>query len=352
MFLCVLLCFFHLQVVLSRYDVEDLENRAFHLHHLQNVSHSLIYYYTLNHGNADLPEYSVVGALDGCEIQYYDRTMEMTVPRQKWMAAAFDKSYWAKDTMTEHSIHGIIKGQAIEWLQQHNESTGYHYLQGQFGCQLNDHSPNIGILKLAYDGKYILSFDKDKLEWIVHDPVFQPFKKKWDKNERMNKYFKNLLEKDCVRLCKDYYAVGKTYLTRKVVPEVGLDAQKRNYWFLQCSVFGFYPTAIKVSWFQNEKHVSETKSTGVLPNEDGTYQLRSVLDIDPFDGKKYYCHVNHSSMPNGKTVIWDSGKKDRHIGLIGVCVLLLLSAILAGIYCWTKKRSDYENIPAHRNVNC
>ncbi|XP_072885700.1 major histocompatibility complex class I-related gene protein-like [Hemitrygon akajei] len=334
MFLCVVLGFFHLQVVLA-------------------MSHSLIYYYTLNHGNADLPEYSVVGVLDDCEIQYYDETMEMTVPRQRWMASAFDKSYWAKDTMAVHSIHGIINEQATEWLQQHNTTTGYHYLQGQFGCQLNENSPNIGILKLAYDGRYILSFDKDKLEWIVQDPVFQPFKKKWDKNVKMNQYFKSLLEKDCVQLCKDYYAVGKAYLTRKVVPEVFLDAHKDNSWFLRCSVFGFYPTAIRVSWFQNGQHVSETKSTGVLPNEDGSYQLRSNLGFDPSDGKEYSCHINHSSMPDGKTVIWEgSGKEDRHIGLIGVCVLMLLSAVLAGIYCWTKKRGDYESIRAHRRVNC
>ncbi|XP_051899562.1 class I histocompatibility antigen, F10 alpha chain-like [Pristis pectinata] len=334
MFMFILLVFFRVQVALAE-------------------SHSLIYYYTMTHGTADLPEYIVVGVLDGYEIQYYDKNMEVTVPRQEWMAAAFDKSYWAGVTVTQSGFHGIIKGQVTEWLQQRNETANYHYLQGQFGCEVNDPSPNNGILKLAFDGRYAFSFDKDKLKWIVHDPIAQPFKEKWDNNVKMDHYFKSLLENDCVNLWRTYYAVGEAYLTRKVTPEVSLDARKRDRWFLYCNVSGFYPPAISVTWFRNGQRVSEMKSTGILPNVDGTYQLKSVLELDPFDGKVYSCHIDHSSLPDGKTVVWEgNSKEDRHIGLIAVCVLILLSVILGGIVFLRKRRKAYENIRANQNLRC
>ncbi|XP_078272153.1 class I histocompatibility antigen, F10 alpha chain-like [Rhinoraja longicauda] len=315
--------------------------------------HTLIYYYTLNHASTHLPEYSVVGVLDGCEIQYYDKNMVITVPRQKWMAAAFDRSYWVRNTVSENGFHGIIKGQVDEWMRRVNETANYHYVQGQFGCEVNDHSPNVGILKLAYDGRYAFSFDKDKLKWTVHDPVAESFKKKWDKNEKMNRYFKSLLENDCVDLWKTYYAIGKTYLTRKVSPEVSLAARPDDHSVLYCTVFGFYPPAINVSWLQNGQHISETKSSGVVPNSNGTYHLRSVLEYDPYDGKQYSCHVDHSSLPGGKTIIWEgNGRKDRHIGLIAVCVLISLAIVLAVIVWWRKKRKDYQTIQPNQNMRC
>ncbi|XP_055521883.1 uncharacterized protein LOC129716032 isoform X4 [Leucoraja erinacea] len=235
MILFILLSFFHVQGALAG-------------------PHTLIYYYTLNHRSTHLEEYSFVGVLDGCEIQYYDNNMDIAVPRQKWMAAAFDRKYWVTDTFTETGFHGIIKGQVDEWMRRHNETAKYHYTQGQFGCQVNDHSPNVGILKLAFDGRYAFSFDKDKLKWTVHDPIAEPFKEKWDKNEKMNRYFKSLLEHDCVDYWRTYYAIGKTYLTRK-------------------------------------------------------------------EG---------------------NGKKDRHIGLIAVCVLISLAIGLAVIVWWRKNRRAGE----------
>ncbi|XP_055521884.1 class I histocompatibility antigen, F10 alpha chain-like isoform X5 [Leucoraja erinacea] len=324
MILFILLSFFHVQGALAG-------------------PHTLIYYYTLNHRSTHLEEYSFVGVLDGCEIQYYDNNMDIAVPRQKWMAAAFDRKYWVTDTFTETGFHGIIKGQVDEWMRRHNETAKYHYTQGQFGCQVNDHSPNVGILKLAFDGRYAFSFDKDKLKWTVHDPIAEPFKEKWDKNEKMNRYFKSLLEHDCVDYWRTYYAIGKTYLTRKVSPEVTLAARTDDHSTLYCTVFAFYPPAINVSWLQNGHHVFETKSSGVIPNNDGTYHLKSVLVYDPYDGKQYSCHVDHSSLPGGKTIIWEgNGKKDRHIGLIAVCVLISLAIGLAVIVWWRKNRRAGE----------
>uniref|UniRef100_UPI00398F1195 class I histocompatibility antigen, F10 alpha chain-like n=1 Tax=Pristiophorus japonicus TaxID=55135 RepID=UPI00398F1195 len=300
-------------------------------------SHSLLYYYTLNHGSTDLPGYSFLGRLDGCEIVYYDNNMKITVPREQWIAEAFDKSYWDEYTITYAGFHGLIKGQLDRWLQQNNQTSSTHYIQGLFGCELNDANPSRGLLKLAFDGRYAFSFDKDKLVWTVHDPLAQTFKAKWDKETMMNHYFKSLLEKDCVELWKAYYSIGNVSLTRKVSPEVSVVARAGDRWFLHCIVLGFYPQSINVTWLKNGEHAPETKSTGVLPNEDGTYQLTTSLEFDPYDGKQYSCHIEHSSLSGGKTVPWGKVEKDKHVGLIVVCVLVSLAFVMVSIYMWRRR---------------
>ncbi|XP_067865840.1 major histocompatibility complex class I-related gene protein-like [Heterodontus francisci] len=307
-------------------------------------SHSLLYHYTLNHGSADLPEYSVMGLLDGCEIDYYDKNMNATIPRQQWMEEAFDKKYWEMYTITQAGFHGLIKGQVDRYLQKINETANAHYIQGIFGCVLNDTNPSGGVLKFAYDGRYAFSFDKDKLVWTVHDPIAQTFKVKWDNEKKMDLYFKSLLEKDCVDLWRTYYSVGKASLTRKVSPKVLVIARSGHRWFLHCIVTGFYPQSISVTWLKNGEHVSESKSTGLLPNEDGTYQITKFLEFDPYDGKSYSCHIEHSSLPGGKTVPWEEKvKKERHVGLIVMLVLLSL-AIIVLIYMWRRRRRAYNAV--------
>ncbi|XP_067834250.1 class I histocompatibility antigen, F10 alpha chain-like isoform X2 [Heptranchias perlo] len=308
---------------------------------VESESHSLLFYYTLNHGSADLPEYSVMGRLDGCEIHYYDSNMKITVPRQQWLADAFDKRYWEEYTITEAGFHGLIKGQFDRWLQQSNETSSIHYVQGVFGCELNDNNPSGGVLKFAFDGRYALSFDKDKLVWTIHEPIAQPFKVKWDDERKMNLYFKSLLEKDCVDLWRTFYPLGKAILTRKVSPEVSIIARNSDHWFLHCIATGFYPQPINVTWLKNGEHVPETKSTGLLPNEDGTYQLRTTLQFNPYDGKQYACHIEHSSLPGGKTVLWEEKiEKGNHVGLIVAVVLVLLAIIIALTYMWWRRRRD------------
>ncbi|XP_059495352.1 class I histocompatibility antigen, F10 alpha chain-like isoform X1 [Stegostoma tigrinum] len=307
-------------------------------------SHSLLFQYTLNHGRPDLPEYSVLGILDGCEIYYFDSNMKITVPRQKWMAEAFDKTYWEQCTITNAGFHGIIKGQADEWLQKENQTSSTHYLQGLFGCELHDANPNEGILKFAFDGRYILSFDKDTLVWIIHDKFAKEFKEKWDKETKMNHYFKSLLENDCPDLWKTYYSIGNASLSRKTPPEVSIIAKSGSYSFLQCIVIGFYPQPINVTWLKNGKPAHETNSTGLLPNEDGTFQLKTTLQFDPYDGSQYACHIEHISFPGGKTVLWEGKvKNSKNVGLIVLGVLVSLAIILI-IFIWWRRQRGYNVI--------
>uniref|UniRef100_A0A8C2BEU5 Immunoglobulin C1-set domain-containing protein n=1 Tax=Cyprinus carpio TaxID=7962 RepID=A0A8C2BEU5_CYPCA len=63
---------------------------------------------------------------------------------------------------------------------------------------------------------------------------------------------------------------------------------------------GFYPRHINLTLFRDGQPVSDHEITGgdLLPNADGTYQMRKSLEISAADKHKYTCSVTHLSLDN------------------------------------------------------
>lgn len=78
---------------------------------------------------------------------------------------------------------------------------------------------------------------------------------------------------------------------------------------LVCSVFGFYPKLIQVTWLRNGKEVtSDVTSTEELSNGNWLYQMHSYLEFTPTPGEKITCMVEHASLMEPKFYEW--GKSD------------------------------------------
>uniref|UniRef100_A0A3B4WXU5 Ig-like domain-containing protein n=1 Tax=Seriola lalandi dorsalis TaxID=1841481 RepID=A0A3B4WXU5_SERLL len=72
---------------------------------------------------------------------------------------------------------------------------------------------------------------------------------------------------------------------------------------LECSVVGFFPQEVRVSWLRDGVEVStDVSSTDVLPNEDWSFQLHSYLELTPKRGERVSCRVDHST-PSWKHII-------------------------------------------------
>ncbi len=69
---------------------------------------------------------------------------------------------------------------------------------------------------------------------------------------------------------------------------------------MSCLVTGFYPRHINLTLFRDEQPVADHEITGgdLLPNGDGTYQMRKSLEISAADKHKYTCSVTHLSLDN------------------------------------------------------
>ncbi len=69
---------------------------------------------------------------------------------------------------------------------------------------------------------------------------------------------------------------------------------------MSCLVTGFYPRHINLTLFRDEQPVADHEITGgdLLPNDDGTYQMRKSLEISAADKHKYTCSATHLSLDN------------------------------------------------------
>ncbi len=72
---------------------------------------------------------------------------------------------------------------------------------------------------------------------------------------------------------------------------------------ISCLATGFYPRHINLTLFRDGQPVDEDQITGgeILPNGDGTYQMRKSLVISEEELReehKYNCTMKHLSLDN------------------------------------------------------
>ncbi|XP_043541130.1 class I histocompatibility antigen, F10 alpha chain-like [Chiloscyllium plagiosum] len=165
-------------------------------------------------------------------------------------------------------------------------------------------------------------------------------KEKWDIDESWNNYWKRNLEEVTVEMLKRYLEAGKDYFKRKVQPEVFISRREPNGQdkplTLSCLVTGFYPADIEVTWLRNGEVMSETQSSGVRPNHDGTHQIQKEIEINAGD-EDQSCHIEHSSLAEAQLYQWEiqqnSVERSHCVLLIG---LVSAMAAIFGIIIWKK----------------
>uniref|UniRef100_A0A3B4DIG1 Immunoglobulin C1-set domain-containing protein n=1 Tax=Pygocentrus nattereri TaxID=42514 RepID=A0A3B4DIG1_PYGNA len=67
---------------------------------------------------------------------------------------------------------------------------------------------------------------------------------------------------------------------------------------LTCLATGFYPKDMEIKVRKVTTSLPEhlLRSSGVRPNDDGTYQLRKSVEINEGEAADYDCYVTHSSI--------------------------------------------------------
>ncbi|KAF4074756.1 hypothetical protein AMELA_G00242820 [Ameiurus melas] len=113
------------------------------------------------------------------------------------------------------------------------------------------------------------------------------------------------------------------------------------------SRYRFLPKTVMITWQKDGEDVHEdVELRETLPNQDGSFQKRSIRTVSAEDLQKhtYTCVIQHSSL--GKIVL-DVPKGGAPIGIIVgvVAVLLVLVAVVAGIVVWKKKNSGFKPVP-------
>uniref|UniRef100_A0A672L1J4 Si:dkey-52p2.5 n=1 Tax=Sinocyclocheilus grahami TaxID=75366 RepID=A0A672L1J4_SINGR len=143
----------------------------------------------------------------------------------------------------------------------------------------------------------------------------------------------NLYYPACIKTLKNYLKKRKKQVNRKVKPRLKL-IQKANSdggFRVSCLATGFYPRHINLTLFRDGQPVSDHEITGgdLLPNADGTYQMRKSLEISAADKHKYTCSATHLSLDN---------KLDIELVLALVLVFGTLVLVSGIIICKCRRR--------------
>ncbi|KAI2646790.1 hypothetical protein H4Q32_028922 [Labeo rohita] len=117
---------------------------------------------------------------------------------------------------------------------------------------------------------------------------------------------------------------------------------------------GFYPCHINLTLFRDGQPIADHEITGgdLLPNGDGTYQMRKSLGIRAADKHKYTCSATHLSLDNKLdiTLEFDPGEPFKSVisSVLIVLALVLVFGTGVTIYKCIRRRggslkSDYSS---------
>ncbi|KAF4109806.1 hypothetical protein G5714_009058 [Onychostoma macrolepis] len=161
----------------------------------------------------------------------------------------------------------------------------------------------------------------------------------------------------------------KNNVMRKVKPRVRLmrktlsDSQGLQ---ISCLATGFYPRHINLTLFRDGQPVDDDQITGgeILPNGDGTYQMRKSLVISEEElreGHKYNCSMKHLNLDNKLDIIFDVAESDPGSFSLSVVISVLVFMcgavlIITALIIWRKRcaagrgsetsKSDYSLTPS------
>ncbi|XP_032065704.1 major histocompatibility complex class I-related gene protein-like isoform X1 [Thamnophis elegans] len=301
------------------------------------------------------PHFVSLGYVDDQLFVHYDSHSRRMKRRVSWMekVGKEDPQYWDRETQIFRGYEELFRVnlQALRIL--YNQSEGLHTLQEMSGCELRGDGSKGGFIQYGYEGRTFITFDKETLTWVAHDPQAQIALRKLNVLPGLNEREKVYLEEICIDWLEKFLSYGKDTLLRTETPKVTVSSRKEVEDGIEthvCRVDGFYPREIDASWRSDgEEWLEETFHVSVAPNADGTYHYWLSIRIDPKERSRYRCHVEHGGLQEPLDLeLKDPTNSKSNLGLIIGCFVaaLVLACAIAGILVFFKKRQDdYKAAP-------
>ncbi|XP_060763809.1 class I histocompatibility antigen, F10 alpha chain-like isoform X5 [Neoarius graeffei] len=322
------------------------------LHLSSAVTHSLQYFHTGTTG-INFPEFTDVGQVDGEQFVYYDSNIRKKIPKTEWIQKNEGEDYWDSETLSGQGNQEWFKANLPIAMQRFNQTAGVHTLQVMYGCELDDDGTTRGYFQCGYDGEDFVSLDLKTKTWIAPTPQALFTKNNLDSTAAEAHHWKSYLEKECIEWLKKYVSYGRETLERKVRPEASVFHKHSPSPEVVCHATGFFPKAVMITWQKDgEDLIEDVELTETLPNQDGSFQKRSILKVpaEELQKHKYTCVVQHSSLGEEKMVLEvpkGGGSDGGQIGvIIGVVVAVVaLVAVVAAVVFWKKRNSGFKPVP-------
>ncbi|KAM9447066.1 popy class I histocompatibility antigen, alpha chain E-like [Clarias gariepinus] len=263
--------------------------------------HTLQYIYTGVTPGINFPEFTAVGQLNGQQFDYYDSKIREMIPKTEWIEKNVGKDYWDSETWKMRDAQETFRVSMGILTQCFNKTEGVHTWQRMYGCEFDDDDDDttIGYEQYAYDGEDYISFDLKTLTWTTSTHPTVTTKYTRDGVALNNDHVKNYLENVCIEWLKKYVSHYKETQRNKVVPEVSVFHKHSPFPEVVCHATGFFHKPLNITWQKDGEDVHENMELReTLPNQDGSFQRRSILKVPAEELQKhtYTCVVQHSSL--------------------------------------------------------
>ncbi|XP_063061637.1 H-2 class I histocompatibility antigen, K-B alpha chain-like isoform X2 [Engraulis encrasicolus] len=209
-----------------------------------------------------------------------------------------------------------------------------HLYQAHGWCQWNEEDDSFSAaMGHAYDGKDFVSFHVPSRTWTAAVPEAVFYKRHREENIENLHDLIDAYESTCIRWLRKLVTFSAGERMGKV-PETMLfessSSPDSSREMVTCFATGFYPRALKMEWVNQTGHVMVDGVSGgeVLPNGDGTYQVRRSLKvpIGAEESRVYRCIVQHSGLDGNLSLTWEPKRRLRiHVG----CIITAAMAVLA-----------------------
>ncbi|XP_016359256.1 class I histocompatibility antigen, F10 alpha chain-like [Sinocyclocheilus anshuiensis] len=297
-----------------------------------NAHHSLSLFSTYIEVETQFPKFSYITTLDDITVGYYNSETYFPEGNTTKEDDVIDSDYIKG--INDYMYNSFVRRSAL--LRQHNQNDSLNVYQTLVVCELleldkpgkmltKDPAGGCTTDELCYFNNHFTYTATVNITQEVLKPHLEEFKQKYEK----------FYHKVCIDTLRNYLKKRQNEVNRKEKPRVRF-IQKANSdsggICLSCLATGFYPSHINLTLFRDGQPVADHEITGgdLLPNADGTYQMRKSMEISAADKHKYTCSVTHLSLDNKLDVTLEDAPSSYHIGVLlsGVAVLLLLCVIL------------------------
>ncbi|XP_027732170.1 DLA class II histocompatibility antigen, DR-1 beta chain-like [Vombatus ursinus] len=186
------------------------------------------------------------------------------------------------------------------------------------------------VFRYIYNDQEFVRFDSDVGEFVGLREPGQTWAKYWNSQDYLEE------QRACVdTLCRHNYGIEKAFtVDRRVQPRVTISPSKTEalQHLLVCSVTGFYPSKIKVTWLKNgQEETAGIVSTGLIQHGDWTYQTLVMLEMTPQSRDVYTCSVEHASLQSPISVEWRAQSDSAQSKLLSGIGGFVLGLIFLGV---------------------
>ncbi|NP_001314818.1 major histocompatibility complex class I LLA isoform X1 [Danio rerio] len=308
-------------------------------------SHSLWLLGTYIKGETQFPKLSFTVMLDDLRVGFYNSETKEFIPRDN----TTNEDEAVSDVLTV--IQNTLEPFMMSTLTFKNGTESPQLFQITWHCELLDNDkPGQIIFKIAFSGSTTdeVSFYNDNFTCQCQNNMATvPL-------ESFQMHYETVCYPNCIATIRDYLKKRQTQVNGKVQPKVRLIKKvhpKSGGFRLSCLATEFYPHSINLTLLRDGQPVSDHEVTGgnLLPNGDGTYQMRKSLEIraDEREKHKYTCSVSHLSLDKILDIDFEFDPSFLIKIVIPVVVLLSLMLVLTAVLihkCKNKRAESKETI--------